>query len=256
MSVHLVAFQLHRTESAITSRLRELGAATGLTADELYDAIQDDQHFDLLSLAREEHAKRRMPLWTSAMDDVLYQAWEAGTPTLDLLAEQFGVRPTHVVDRLVLRRLARSTVDAVERLGVDAGSDLGVRMRLAADKTAAMVWALVLTNAAGETVHLSLHAQQGIAHAELDELRPAPGATPDPDVPRFWAILPRVVGEIPPSTGERGAFFDTPATPEPELPPAAPKRTRRPRRPRSARVLKEPSTSSSATPRVLPDDYY
>lgn len=270
--VQAVADAVQRTPSAVRGRLRLLAVHAGIDRPEtLYATIADDEHFDLLALAADVHADRRDPLWTSTMDARLQRAWDEGKPRLEELAEELEVLPSRALDRLIRKGIASDTADVDRRLGLHPDQDIAARLRLSIDKSSVLLWVLILTDADGTIIHLSLHAQLAGAEAKLEELRPSPVGDPL-EAPRNWQIAPRVVGEPVNREGLSGTFY--PPQPAPEPPPAVPevaqepleasepdavvpkpKRARRPRKPRAPRqprrrhgAIDDDSAATSRTP--------
>lgn len=267
-TVEAVAHQLGRRPSALLGRLRAMAVFAGLEAEPplrapeaLFAQIAQDKHFDVLALAVDEHAARRAPLWTAAMDTRLQRAWAEERPMLDELAAEVELTPSRTLDRLIRTRIAHDVAEVEQRLGLNPNGDIAARRRLGAEKTSVQLWALILTGGTGSVLHFSLHAQSEGAQAFLEELRPPPDSEPL-DGPVAWSILPSVVGELADRAGHIGIFYPEPVTAtEPEPEPAAvvddqsstrARRARKPRAPRKPRQPRGLADSGASDPRPWP----
>ena len=94
-----------------------------------------------------------------------------------------------IVRHLIGMRLASSTQEIVDRLGMVPGGDLALRQELANEGTAATVWCLIVTIGARRP-HISVHASEELAELARDEALAA--ATGSAAVQ--WWITARVPG--------------------------------------------------------------
>lgn len=189
---------LGRTLGGLRSRarmlLQPLGNPKG-TLDDLRDLVVGDPGFDLLALARDAHELVGARFWCDADDVRLRAAFDAGEPDLKTLADGLGVPEGHVVDRMTRVGIARSTLDAVDRLGADPTGSVAMRATLARDKAAAMLWVLSVVDRAREHVHVSLHPTEEAAAQALAELQPGPEDETDHRQRWFYVVAERLVGE-------------------------------------------------------------
>lgn len=211
-----LSLALGRTRGGLRSRarmlLQPLGNTNG-TLDELRDLVAGDPGFDLLALARDAHELEGTRFWRAADDARLRAAFEAGEPELKVLADELGVPEGHVVDRMTRARIARSTLEAVDRLGADPAGSVAMRAVLARDKAAAMLWVLSVVDRAREHVHVSLHPTEEAADQALSELRPGPEDETDHRERWFYVIAERLVGEGSVRPARDGSFSPKVKTP-------------------------------------------
>jgi hypothetical protein len=211
-----LSLALGRTRGGLQSRarmlLRPLGNPSG-TVDELRDLVAGDPGFDLLALARDAHELEGTRFWCDADDARLRAAFDAGEPDLKALADELSVPEGHVVDRMTRIRIARSTLEAVDRLGADPAGSVAMRAALARDKAAAMLWVLSVVDRAREHVHVSLHPTEEAADQALAELQPGPEDETDHRERWFYVIAERLVGEGSVRSERDGSFSPKVKTP-------------------------------------------
>ncbi|MHA7986253.1 hypothetical protein ACX9R5_10635 [Rathayibacter sp. CAU 1779] len=194
--------RLGRTASAVSSVCSRLlttlramdpeAELPGKGLDGLRALISGESEQDWVPLAREMHKRAGRVFWGAEEDAVLAAAWTSGRETLTGVASQLGTGDGAVLARLVWLGLARDRDDAIQHLGVDAGSLIDVRRRLAAGD-AVEQWVLTLTEPAGTTVHVSLHHAEADARAAIE--REAPRALKRGALESVrWNLACRVMG--------------------------------------------------------------
>jgi hypothetical protein len=144
--------------------------------------------YDWRAALRADAARRSAFYWDPAADAVLRRGW-GETQRLVELTAQTGASEIEVATRLVQLGLAASTAEVASRLGAQPDGTLDVRVRMAADRSAAAVWVLVADGLVADGLrgserarpldhldgspahrHISLHANPDGAREHLNML--------------------------------------------------------------------------------------
>jgi hypothetical protein len=146
-----VAQRLQRGVDAVASHCQSLlppGIRVRRAEAELLlrEELADDPDYDWRAGLRAEAARRGAFYWEPAHDAILRKGWANQTPLIELVTAT-GASEIEVAQRLVALGLARGMVDVADRLGATPDATLNLRVRMAADRSAAAVWVLIVDGA-------------------------------------------------------------------------------------------------------------
>lgn len=203
LELDALADLLGRTPNAISGRAKymidpEVERGPGESAMGLLRGLlRDDPAYDWEAHVRRVSEEEGWHYWSRDELAALAQHWEDGTSLAELVP-RFNLTETQLTDFLIRRRrLARSTIEVVERLGCAPGGQLETRYRLAVDRARAEVWVLVMSGLPGKRgTHISLHGAAEAAEAQRNAIVDALAceAVGSGDASVWWCIARRVPG--------------------------------------------------------------
>lgn len=216
-----IAAALERSPRAISAQLRyfipDEVDFKGVER-ELWIREQLADGYDWRAAISAQYRARGRHYFTDAEESILVHAWENRRPLAEMAA-QVGASELHVASHLVALGLATNTVHVTEHIEVSEGSAVGVRARLAVDRTASAVWVLVVDGARGTSAaralklnrHISLHVNHDEALDELDRIIEMHAHRVEQHGPEDgeevkWSITERTVGEHTIGADQHGSY--------------------------------------------------
>ncbi len=174
--------------------------------------LRQNPGYDWESVARRRHAEQCLPYWDDAADARLDQAWADTAPARSWLRRPkrpaaqcmrdletaLGIHEFDIARRLHYRGVAASLAEVVDRLGARADGVLAARARTQADRDAATLHVLTVTDDSGAVLHTSLHPTGGAAEEFKDTLTARYASQPL----AMWTITVGAVGEPGITIGE------------------------------------------------------
>ncbi|WP_201298317.1 hypothetical protein [Nocardia sp. CY41] len=147
LPVEQIAERAGRSVCAIRGQCRKLlpphyriTAATVVPTLRMLLATPD---FDWRESLRERHRRARSVYWDTEMTTGLRQAWTRARP-LPEICEEFDASEIEVARQLMRLDLAENMREVADHLGCDPAGTLAGRLRVAADRTTAAVWVLII----------------------------------------------------------------------------------------------------------------
>ncbi|MFI9638118.1 hypothetical protein ACIHAX_36075 [Nocardia sp. NPDC051929] len=147
LPVEQIAEQAGRSVSAIRGQCRKLlpphYRISDSTAVPTLRTLLASPDFDWRESLRERHRRARSVYWDSEMTTGLRQAWTDARP-LPEICEEFDASEIEVARQLMRLDLAENMREVADHLGCDPAGTLAGRLRVAADRTSAAVWVLII----------------------------------------------------------------------------------------------------------------
>lgn len=120
-----------------------------------------DPNYDWRAALRSRAQLAGRIYWDQASENILRAGWDQGRPLAELMADT-GASELEVARHLVWLGLAETSTEVATQLGCDPHGTLASRVRMAADRTAAAVWVLVIDGARGSERAIPLDVGDGL----------------------------------------------------------------------------------------------